>query len=108
MAQIVKGALLLVLVGTAVGVYTQIAVTPKIIEAYTEVVESFNSTIEYSAPVEATTTDRVDAYFEQEYIKLEEEYNQKQKDEATLNAIERVEKEFEAQKESIRERELFI
>lgn len=106
--QIIKIAGVMVVLGAGIGIYTQMVVTPKIVEAYEEVAEKFSKDVEYTAPVIETTEDRVDVYFEEEYTKLGDEYDQKRKDEALLNAIERVEKEFETTKESIRERELFI
>lgn len=96
------------ILGAALGVYLHMVLTPLIVGAYEEVAEKFSKDVEYTAPVIETTEDRVDVYFEEEYTKLGDEYDQKRKDEALLNAIERVEKEFETTKESIRERELFI
>lgn len=107
-SQLIKIAGVMVVLGTGIGIYTQIVVTPKIVEAYEEITGKFGNEVEYQAPIIQTTEDRVDVYFKEEYTKLEEEYDQKRKDEALLNAIERVEQEFEAQKESIRERELFL
>jgi len=107
--QMSKYAVILISLGIIIGIYVQVSVTPRIAFAWGEFVDSFSSDVTYTAPaVVNTTEDRVDAYYEEEYTALQEKYEQKRKDEALLNAIERVEQEFETTKETIRERELFI
>lgn len=107
--KLIKGSTLLLVFGVAMGIYLQVVITPKAVEAYDNFVESFHPTMTYISPVaEETPADRVEIYFEEEFEKLQEKYEQAQKDEARLNAMERVEAEFESEKELIRERELFI
>ncbi len=93
------------------GTVLQKEVFPKINAEYVRITEALNPPTTYAREIDAegdTKVQRVDAYFDEEYQKLEEEYEQAQKDKARLNAMERVEAEFEAEKQEIRERELLI
>lgn len=106
--QILKFTGVIVAIGMVLGIYVQTTVTPKLTDTYLSIKKSFASEITYTAPVVNVNEDRVETYYQEEYTKLESKYEQKRKDEAMLNALDKVSAELESSKEEIRERELFI
>jgi hypothetical protein len=104
-------AIVTFVVGVAFGAYTTFVAVPKVLVAWDEINNWLTSTETY---VFATTTEPIvvnnselDRYYEEEYNKLAAKYEQARKDEAMLNAMGRLEAEFEKEKEVIRERALF-
>lgn len=95
----------------AAGTFTYLSYTvlPTFVEAATDWWEG--EPVVYTKPVEQEinlpSPDRLDRYYEEEYSANEAKFEQARKDDARAKAIERLEKDLEAEKQQLRERELF-
>ncbi len=98
------------LLGFGLAVYTIVAIYPVVAGAYTNLSNKLNPPliVENTPVVEtAVSMEKLDQYTDQEIDKLADKYQRLLQEEARMNAIKRVEAELEAEKEKLREQQLF-
>ncbi len=97
--------------GFALAVYTVVAIYPVVADMYSNLADKLNPpvVIENNAPAPETAVsmEKLDQYTDQEIDRLADKYQRLLQEEARLNAIKRVESELEAEKEKLREQQLF-
>jgi len=97
------------IIGAAGTTYLNITVVPQVVQAYEDMTTTTvtnNAPFKEEAPVESS--DRLDQYFQAAYDENESKFNQLREDDAMRQAIEKMEADLEAEKEELRERELFL
>ena len=98
------------LIGFGLAVYTVVAIYPVVADMYTNLSTKLNPplVIENNQVVEtAVSMEKLDQYTDQEIDRLADKYQRLLQEEARMNAIKRVEAELEAEKEKLREQQLF-